>query len=329
MEIRGDGHLHFYDESDFVPHSFPADEEWWNESFWLHFVDPKSGVHGTMRLGHQSNWNGGHCAIWNMIGTPDWVYKRDGLYPLQAGDRQSNGIGGNGTHQYRWDGAAHWTINDSDLSVDIRMVDHHRPFSFWPSWKNMAANHLEASGTLEGTVTLKGRRYDLTDVPAYRDQSWGVRHWTDLRSHRWVATTISPELSCNVLAVTNQHGDTTTWGYVRRGNTVHLSNEIDVVTFVEQDGISHRGGTVRYTLPDDEVFEVNYERVNQGALSRQHQVIINDTACFARHGEQIGSSCFEITNNILGGSLVPMQKSLRGSVIGNGIWPAVGPFGEG
>jgi hypothetical protein len=193
----------------------------------------------------------------------------------------------------------------------------------------MASNHLEAAGSLSGTVILKGERFDILDAPAYRDQSWDVRHWHNLRSHRWISTTFGSDLSCNVLALYNQHSEASTWGYVRRENTVMTCDAVDVVTFVEADGISHRGGIVRYTLPDGEVFEVIYERVNRGMLSRQHQVVINDTACYARHGDRLGGACYEITNNILAGTLIPPQRGLAGSVIANGVWPASGPIGEG
>jgi hypothetical protein len=329
MRTLGDGQVHFYEEKDFVPHPFPADAEWWNESVFLNFADPRTGVYATLRLGHQPNWNGGHASIWSMVGTPRWIYKRDGLYPLRDGDRLKDGLSARGTHRYRYDGGVHWQISDEGIELDLRMRDYHQPFSFWPRWKNMAANHLEASGSISGRISLNGEQFEIQGAPAYRDQSWDVRHWHNLRSHRWVSTTFGEDLSCNVLALYSHEAIASTWGYVRQGDTISTSSDVDVVTFVEPDGISHRGGRVRYRLPNGQDFEVLYERINVGMLSRQHEVIINDTACIARHDAQVGGACFETTNNILAGTSIPPQRGLAGSLIANGLWPAKGPFGEG
>lgn len=329
MEIVGEGHVEFFEAKDEVPHPASKDD-WWNESVWLQFADKETGIYGSLRIGHQPNFQGGHASIWSLIGTQEWIYKRDGLYPLGDRDHLANGFGANGTHRFEFDGACHWTIEDDDISVTLCTEDYHAPLGFMPglAMENIAKNHFEAACGISGTVKLKGRRHQIAHGLAYRDHSWGVRFWNHMRVHRFTAATFGPDLSCNAICFYDETGRLSQWGYVRRGDRIIVAKEVDVIAYMEADGISNRGGVVRYVLPDGEELRVALRPVNKGMISRQHTAVINDTICWAEVGDMVGVAVFETNSNPQGGTLIPTQQGLVRAIVENGVWPA-GPSFSG
>ena len=328
MNIVGDGHIKFYGPEDEVPHPIGT-SEWWNESVWLHFLDARSGVNGIMRIGHEPNWQGGSTAIWTLVQTPNWLYKKDGLYPLRDGDRPANGFKSHGTHSFTFDGKdCCWTVNDGDFEAKLRIEDYHAPLSFWPKGSEMesiAPNHTEGPGKVSGAIVIKGEEFKLTDALGYRDHSWGDRFWNDLRAHRWVGTNFGPDFNCNAIIWLNHHNDLGRYGYVRRGDTIYVASEVDIITHMEPDGITHRGGVCRYLLPTGEKIEIHCTPAHKALISRHHTLALNDTICVAKYGDgvdqRVGATCFESNNNLQAGAMVPLQKGVVRGVVDNGIWP--------
>lgn len=330
MKVIGQGHIGFFGSDDEGPHP-PGKDDWWNESVWLQFGELSTGLHGAIRIGHQPNFQGGHTSIWSMIGTPDWIYKRDGLNPLTDRDRLASGFGANGTHRFHADDdGGHWTIEDEEVSVELLTRDYHPPIGYTPgaTLETIAKNHFEAAGRISGTIIIKGKTYQLKDGFASRDHSWGVRYWNHMRVHRFTAATFGPDLSCNAICFYDETDRLTQWGYVVRGETIIPAKEVDVITFMEADGISNRGGIVRYVLPDGEELRVELQPINKGMISRQHTLIINDTICRAKVGDRVGVGVFETNSNPQGGTIVPTQRGLVRTIIENGIFPAGPAFAD-
>lgn len=329
MQIVGDGHIKFYGPEDEIPHAIGKDE-CWNESVWLHFLDPETGVNGILRIGHEPNWQGGHSAIWTLVQTPNWCYKRDGLTPLKSGDLTATGFKSAGTHSFDFTGrGCHWVVKDRDFFLDLTIVDYHAPLSFWPKHSEMesiAPNHTEGPGSVSGTIVIKGEEFKLVNVLGYRDHSWGARHWDNLRSHRWVGTNFGPDFNCNAMCWLDEKENLGRYGYVRRGETIYVTHDVDIVTFMEPDGISHRGGICRYNLSTGEHVEISCTPVYKGLISRHHTLALNDTMCWAKYGDRIGATCFESNNNRQAGVLVPQQHGIVRGVVDNGIWPVDKPF---
>lgn len=330
MNVVGGGFIQFFGPEDEGAHPV-GDSEWWNESVWLHFLDIKTGVSGVLRIGHEPNWQGGHSGIWSMISTPNWIHKRDGLYPLRSGDRTDNGFKSNGTHSFEFDGKrCHWTIKDGECFADLYIDDYHPPLNIWPAEgvvKTITPNHTEGGGKVSGTIVIKGDEYRLTDALGYRDHSWGTRVWDNLRTHRWVSTTFGPDCNCNALCYVDETNKLGRYGYIRRGDTVFLTQDIDVVAYMEPDGITHRGGVARYKLSTDEVIEMLSTPVSKALISRHHKLALNDTICVTHFEGRVGATCFETNNNLQAGELMPLQRGLVRGIVDNGIWPASSAVG--
>lgn len=328
MKVAGKGHVQFFTFEDEGPHPAGKDD-WWNESVWLQFADSDAEIYGAIRIGHQPNLQGGQTSIWSMIGTPDWIYKRDGLNPLTDADRITNGFGANGTHKYSADDkGGHWSIRDEDIEVDLLVEDYHPPIGYTPGglMENVAKNHFEASGKITGTVTIKGKRYELKNGMASRDHSWGVRFWHLFRAHRFTAATFGPDFSCNAICFLDETDRLAQWGYIVRGDTIYPAKEVDVIAYMEADSVSNRGGAVRFTMHDGEEIVVELKPVNMGMVSRQHTTIITDTICWAETDGRTGVGVFETNTNPQGGTIIPSQRGLMRAIIENGISPAGAPF---
>jgi hypothetical protein len=108
------------------------------------------------------------------------------------------------------------------------------------------------------------------------------------------------------------------WAYLIRGDTVHYASEADIVTFVEQDALTHRGGIVTMTLPDGEMIEIRCAPIGPGAISDNQGMYCLDTICVARCGDLVGYCDFETSANPMRGNKAP-TKAMNG-VLGNGLF---------
>ncbi|MET0547457.1 MAG: hypothetical protein ABWZ40_14230, partial [Caulobacterales bacterium] len=281
MKVVGEGNVHFYEPSDEGAHPY-SNDPWWNESVWLQWGEHASGLHGAIRIGHQPNFQGGHTSIWSKVGTPDWIYKRDGLYPMQESDKVKNGFGANGTHRAYWDDkGGHWSIEDEDISVELTTKDYHPPIGYTPGkWmENIAKNHLESAGTISGTIKIKDKTYTVKEGLFGRDHSWGVRYWLHMRVHRYTQATFGPDLSVNAICFYDEVDRLHQWGYVVRGDEIIPAKEVDVIAYMEADGVSNRGGHLTMNLTTGEKLDFEFEGVVPSAISFHYAIACTDTIC--------------------------------------------------
>ena len=142
--------------------------------------------------------------------------------------------------------------------------------------EDFAKHHYETSGGVRGTAVLQGRTYEI-DGMCHRDHSWGVRRWDSvLLSHRWVSGTIGPELSFGSMAWHAVDNSVVKIGYVVRDGELTLATGIDVVTHLELDGITHRGGEITWTLADGSSLHAVCTVVD-GVVTGNHGVVWIDS----------------------------------------------------
>lgn len=168
--------------------SHPAgDEELWNESWYVDFVDPQQKVGGWVRLGQYPNlgttWvNGLVCgpdiptyALNDFEGTQAIELSMDATEPLRTYRVTMRGRG-----QAYDDPAAllrDETGKPVDMTIDMVWTTVGVPYLY------RIASRYEIPCTVSGTVTVDGREFSFTDVPGQRDHSWGVRDWWSME---WV-----------------------------------------------------------------------------------------------------------------------------------------------
>jgi hypothetical protein len=179
-------------------------------------------------------------------------------------------------------------------------MDHFYPLTdFFPSGGSMVedfnTHHYETSGRITGNLTVDGRDF-LVDGLYHRDHSWGPRRTMLLRSHRWISGTFGPDLSFGSMCWHAADNTFLKVGYVVRDGQIIYAEDVDVVTWLEADGLTHRGGTATWRLPGGEEFSLVAEPVD-ALVGQLHNVCYVDSTCLVRHEGRVGICDFEISNN--------------------------------
>lgn len=137
-----------------------------------------------------------------------------------------------------------------------------------------AKHHYEASGRIVGKVTLGGRVFAI-DGLFHRDHSWGIRKIDTLLSHRWVSGTFGPDLSFGSMCWHAADDSFVKVGYLVRDGELIFAEDVDVVTWMEADGLTHRGGEITWFLPGGEEFRLECRKVD-GVVSQLHGAVYID-----------------------------------------------------
>ena len=310
MRIEGGGKVREWGAEDEGSHPI-GDQEFWQESVVLVWWDLNSSVGGIHRIGHEPNTaNGPQISLWNHFFAPSLVYKKDVTLPLRAEDRLGNGfVGGGDGCKFQFTDHAIWTFDEEEISGELHIHDAHTPVDIYPKSggslsDEFAPNHLEAGGTCTGWLKVKDQEYEINGL-AFRDHGWGLRRWDAITSHRWVAGTFGSDLT--ILAVSFHAADDqlSKFGCVVRGDTLTYTNDLDILTYLECDGLSHRGGRVRMKLSTGEVLDMECEPLQKGIASWLHGICCVDTMCKITLGDRVGICNFETTNNALRGQHQP------------------------
>jgi hypothetical protein len=283
-----------FQDTDELPHPI-GDDPAWQESVFLQWFDVRAGVGGTHRVGHEPNHLGGTAVINFGVFSPTQRFRRNFVVPLEdAGD----GLGAAG-HSYRYEGQPHYRVTERDCELDITVEDFYPRTDFFPRGDSLttefAPHHFEASGRITGTLRLGDEIHEI-DALGHRDHSWGIRRWDTLLSHRWICGTFGPDLSFGSIIWHARDGSLTKGAYVVRDGEVIYATEIDVITWQDVDGLTHRGGEAIWQLPGGDQLHLECRGVD-GTLSDQHDVAWIDLLCTVEHEGRTGACDFEISTN--------------------------------
>jgi len=323
MKVIGGGKIEVYEPIEEGPHN-PGPHETWQESIWLHWWDLEQSVGGIYRIGHETNWQTGpKVATWNTTYSPLGIYKHTTYLPLLPASRISNGLDGDEAKlQYRFEGQCVFTMQDADIDGELRFHDFHPSIDCYPKHGQVAEfapKHIEVSGTVNGRLTIKGHTYDIVDALAFRDHGWGRREWGHLLSHRWIAGAFGPDLSFCALTFHSVDDALVQVAWIVRHDTLTYTSNVDIVTFLDTDGVSVRGGALEMTLTTGEVLNMTFEAVAPSSLSYFHTIGTVDTLCKVTCGERVGVADFQISNNPQQGDRPP--KALAGGITDSGWHP--------
>ena len=308
-----------------------GDSPLWQESVLLHWYDQEQGIGGFHRVGHEPRNQGGRAAIWSfMFDRRGWQYRRCGEQPLTPADRYPDGYGAGELLQFRYrHGTAHWVVNDGPLQAQLACENLFPIVDPFPPADEVAAkrfpNHFEVAGRVSGEISYEGRRVQVRGY-GYRDHSWGGRDWGQgMPNHRWFTGTLAGELSFAAITAQAPTGRITRVGYVQRDGRLVHAQHVDVVAHMEPDGLTHRGGEIRLTLPGGEQVHVEF-RTRAGVVFQRGNVVMVEMICDARGHGLRGYCDAEISTNPRAGT-GPVLAALN-AVTAEGFSPfQLLPFG--
>jgi hypothetical protein len=299
---------HFADEDE-APHD-PGPDPAWQESVFLHWYDPKVGVGGIHRIGHEPS--AGITALWcGVVATDGTRFRRSAAVSYRAEDRLPDGFAAGPNQRLTFDPRPRLRVEEDGCELDLLVTDFYPRTDFFPKdtmvSDEFAAHHFEASGRVTGTAVLGGTTYEI-DGFGHRDHSWGPRRWDTLLSHRWVSGTFGPALSFGSVVWHAVDGSLLQVGYLVRDGEVSYA-DVDVVVHMEADGLTHRGGEVTWRTADGGSLTL-HPRAVDGVLSVHRNVAVVDTLCEVEHDGMIGACDFEISTNPRAGG-GPVLTALR------------------
>lgn len=300
--------IHTYDASDEGTHTPDAADPDRQESVFVHWYDTRNGIGGVHRIGHEPNRGAGQAALQCAVLTADGkrFRRNDWTLPLQAPSTE-RGFRAGGS-QWHVDGAKpRLQVHEPGLEVDLQMHEFYPLTGFFPSSGSLvdefAKHHYETSGRIVGEALIDDRRLTI-DGLFDRDHSWGLRRIDTLLSHRWVSGTFGPHLSFGSIAWHAADDSFVKVGYLVRNGEVVFADDVDIVTWLEADGLTHRGGEVQWSLPDGQDLRLQCRAVD-GVVSQLHDAAYVDTLCTVTTGKETGVCDFEISNNHRAGTRPP------------------------
>jgi hypothetical protein len=303
---------HQHTEADEARHSAGADP-WWQESVAFHWFDPRHGVGGMHRIGHEPGQGaGGEIAHHHGVLDGKQRFRHNRRAPM-AGQHSEAWFGDDDASWTCEDGTPHLRVDTARCALDLRVTDLYPRTDFFPRGsasldEEFAAHHYEASGRVVGTARVGDATYDI-DGFGHRDHSWGVRRWNGaLAVHRWVSGVIGPDLAFGSIAWLGPEGPLVQGGYIVRDGEVRIADAADVVVWLEADGATHRGGQLRLTF-GGEVLRFTCRAID-GWVNEHHDVVWVDELCTVEHEGRQGYADLEVSHNARLGS-APLRIALR------------------
>tara|TARA_B110000211_G_C14092909_1_gene560339 strand:- start:5749 stop:6726 length:978 start_codon:yes stop_codon:yes gene_type:complete len=310
-----------YKNEDECPHE-PGTEEYWQES-WAFFVwDTIQEVYVFLRLSQVPNKDGGQSTVWLNAWTPEYTFHHSND-ALPFGERTKTSLtSGQNLCRYEYDGNHNWQVNHSEVSMNLVMKDKHAGMDFWTKnddtmASNIAREHTESNGPVTGTVTVKGKSYEINGT-GWRDHSWSHRDWNIFRVHRGFMA-IFEDMSIYSFSLVNSAGELVRNAVINReGQPPEGISDYEITAYMSEDGVSNKGGTLAITI-DGERQLIEFEPVGKASVSMIYHFPCVDTPCKVRMGDKVGVGFSETSHRTQGGTERPRIFPSTHGIIDNGL----------
>ncbi len=248
-----------------------GDDPDWQESAYLAWRDPRSGLGGNHRIGNEPNRGTANlwCGLYHEDGTR---FRCNGEGLEQVVLHSATGLTGlcGGPQRIFHDGQALRFVlhaGSDGCRADLVISDegdrsyaNAQTFS-GPSGKTgtIFSNNFHVACRVSGTVELDGRRSEVVDAPAWRDHSWGVRRWDSFVSSRSFGGSHGAgddALHFRFASMVGSNGSFFRIGALSRGGQKVPVAEAAMLVHVGDDSVSCPSAEVHYMLEDGTTTDV-------------------------------------------------------------------------
>src|ERR1700727_2275732 len=308
-----------------------GDDPDWQESAYLAWRDPTSGWGGNHRIGNEPNRKTANlwCGLYHQDGTR-FRCNGEGLDQVVIDD-PAVGVFGvcGGPQRIFHDGAQlRFTLDGDSCRADLAITDEEeRLFANAKTFSGPSgatgtifSNNFHVACRVSGTVELGGRRAEVVDAPAWRDHSWGVRHWDSFVSSRSFGGSHGEgddALPFRFASMVGSNGSFFRIGALtRRGEKVPVA-DASMLVHVGDDSVSCPSAEVHYELESGETTVIRIDTIGGmiGVTAQRHGwESVGDVMV---DGEPGGWGFLETTLNARNGSGPP--GFVLGEAMTNGI----------
>jgi hypothetical protein len=263
-----------------------GDDPDWQESAYLAWRDPTSGLGGNHRIGNEPNRKTANlwCGLYRRDGTR-FRCNGEGLDQVVLDDDAAGVFGVcAGPQRIVYDGAQLRFVLDGDgCRADLVITDEGvRSFANAKTFSGSSgstgtifSNNFHVACRVTGTVELDGKQAEVVDAPAWRDHSWGVRRWDSFVSSRSFGGSHGvgdDALHFRFASMVGSNGSFFRIGALTRGGEKIPVADASMLVHVGDDSLSCSSAEVRYELEGAEATVVRIDTIGGmiGVTAQRH-----------------------------------------------------------
>jgi hypothetical protein len=240
-----------------------GDDPDWQESAYLAWRDPLSGLGGNHRIGNEPNRGTANlwCGLYHQDGTR---FRCNGEGLEQTVLHSAAGETGlyAGPQRIVHDGSRlRFILGGDGCQADLVIADEgDRSFADAKTFSGTGgvagtifSNNFHVACRVTGQVEMDGRRFEVVDAPAWRDHSWGVRRWDSFVSSRSFGGShgVGPDaLHFRFASMVGSNGSFFRIGALTQGGQKVPVAAAAMLVHVDDDSLSCPSAEVHYELED-------------------------------------------------------------------------------
>lgn len=275
----------------------PGDDERWQESWFLMWVDPEQRAGG---FHHLSQWrNKGICDVWSWTALEGEVigkYQHLAL-PIPDADLSDLQVGGLTIRTREPLRSFDFTATYPDCRSAIAYAAfkrHVEEYVLSPAGASIGDNHYESFGLCTGTVEHGGRTIPVEGI-GFADHSWGPREMGKLLTERSVLASFGEDLYAQILTWTTTEG-MTAFGYVCENGVAHRVTTAETNMVIADDGHTPLRADITVRCGRSRAYRLQAEGFVSSVTSAQEGFFITDTLSEFTCGGHVGSGLIEAMN---------------------------------
>jgi hypothetical protein len=253
-----------------------SDDADWQESVYLTWRDPQSGLGGNHRIGNELNR--GTANLWCGVYHEDGTRFRHNGEELALQRVEGHGLSAGPQRLFHDGRQMRFVLEGDGCRMDLELEDDAGSLH----WANAEAfagsggpagaifsNNFHVFCRARGTVTLDGRTAAV-DASAWRDHSWGVRRWDSFVSSRSFGGLFGGSLEFRYASMVGANGSFFRQGWLVRDGSPLAVDSAAMLVSVDDDSLRCPSAEVRYRLADGQVMSIRIQTIG-GMIGATHR----------------------------------------------------------